>query len=164
MIVPLTFAALATLAVAGGIGLLVFRKVRHCILALLVSNAAIAGLHLLLGLTFIAVVQAVVHIALVGLLLSAVVDKQEVIPAPKAALWLLIAPALFVAVASWSILRGETNPPSLTLPPVWAAGTVYVQALGDKLATDYLVPFALVGLLLLTGVTGIHYYTRSRER
>jgi NADH:ubiquinone oxidoreductase subunit 6 (subunit J) len=163
MIVPLTFAALATLAVAGGVGLLLFHKVRHCVLALLVSNAAIAGLHLLLGLTFVAVTQAVVHIALVALLLSAVVDNQETGPASRATLWLLVVPALFIAVASWSIVRGETNPPSLALPPVWAAGTVYVQALGGKLASDYLVPLALLGLLLLTGVTSIHYYMRSRD-
>ncbi len=162
MIVPLTFAALATLAVAGGVGLLVFRKVQHCILALLVCNAAVAGLHLLLGLTFVAVIQAIVHVALVGLLLSAIAGKQETSPASRSALWLLIVPALFVAVASWSVTRGETNPPSLALPPVWAERTVYVQALGGKLASDYLVPFALAGLLLLTGVTGIHYY-RSRE-
>ena len=163
MIVPLTFATLATLAVAGGVGLLVFRKVRQCVLALLVSNAAIAGLHLLLGLTFIAVIQAVVHIALVGLLLSAVVDKQEARPASRAHPWLLVIPVLFIAVASWSIVRGETSPPSLTLPPVWAARTVYVQALGGKLASDYLVPFALIGLLLLTSVTSIHYHMRSRD-
>ena len=163
MIVPLTYAILATLAVAGGIGLLLLRKVRHCILALLISNAAIAGLHLLLGMTFVAVIQAVVHVALVGLLLSAVVNRQETAPAPRTPLWLLIVPVLFISIASWSTVRGEINPPSLTLPPVWAARTVYVQALGDKLASDYLVPFALAGLLLLTGVTGIHYYMRSRE-
>lgn len=162
MIVPLTFAALATLAVAGGVGLLVFRKVQHCILATLVCNASIAGLHLLLGLTYVAVIQVIAHLALVSLLLSAVVKRQEATPASRNALWLLIVPALFIAVASWSILRGETNPPSLTLPPVWAARTVYVQALGDKLATDYLVPFALAGVLLLAGVTGMHYH-RSRE-
>jgi NADH:ubiquinone oxidoreductase subunit 6 (subunit J) len=164
MIVPLTYAALATLAVAGGIGLLLLRKVRHCIVALLISNAAIAGLHLLLGLTFVAVIQAVVHVALVGLLLSAVASEKEAAPAPKVTLWLLIAPALWIAISSWSILRGEVNPPSLPLSPVWAARTVYVEALGGKLASDYLVPFALAGLLLLTGVTSIHYYTRSREQ
>ena len=162
MIVPLTFAALTTLAVAGGIGLLVLRKVQHCVLAILVTNAAIAGLHLLLGLTFIAIIQAIVHLALVSLLLSAVVKGQETAPGSRNAFGLLIVPALLVTIAAWSILRGETNPPSLTLPPVWAARTVYVQALGDKIATDYLVPFALAGVLLLAGVTGIHYY-RSRE-
>lgn len=161
MTVTVLFAVLAILAIAGAGGLLVLRSPEHCLLAFVLCSGALAGLYLLLNLQFLAATQIAVGVGLTGIVFAAILPSRQEQRGSTQRLWYACAAVGFGAVAGWAIANGVLGEPVLASPPVWAVRGGAIPALGHELVTTYLVPFALLGLLLLVCVVAVTYLHRS---
>jgi NADH-quinone oxidoreductase subunit J len=162
VIVAVSFVTLAVLALAGAGGLLVYRRVQHCVRSFLTCAAALAGLFALLNLGYLAAVQVAIHAGLVSLLLLALPLAPNQM-AGRRSPWLLVAAVPFLAVTIWGIIAGTLGEPVLALPPVWAARGNAVSTLGQQFGAGYLVPFALAGLLIVVCVVSAAYMLHTRQ-
>ena len=167
MIVSALSVVLAALAVAGAGGLLLFRRMDRCVLAFLLCAGALAGLYLRLNLQFIAAIQITVCVGLLGALLatSLPLGCEQPKGAPHGGGWSILAAVPFAVAVTWGIASGTIGEPILTSPPVWAVQGGYIPALGRELATSYLIPFALLALLLLVCfVSAVYLLGQGKER
>jgi NADH-quinone oxidoreductase subunit J len=127
---------------------------------LVLNFFALAGLYLLLNAQFIAVVQVIVYAGAIMVLFLFVLmllntETEHKLFADKRAIKffaILISAFVFVQVA-YLIFHGS---PSRTLTPDEAAsvkaGTI--QAIGQQLYTNYIIPFEVAGFLLLAATIG----------
>ena len=169
----LAFIYLATVAACAGI-LTVFVKspVRSAI-SLVVVVFHVAGLFALLDTLFLAVIQLIVYAgAIIVLFLFTIMllDLRHEQGEPhlhKNQLWLGLPLALLILIeAGWialttpvgsMALRGEFGPQAVA--EMGGGG----QALASVLFTDYLLPFEVAGLLLLTASVGALILARSPD-
>jgi NADH-quinone oxidoreductase subunit J len=176
MIISVLFVVLAVLAVASAGGLLFFRRVDRCVLSFLLCATALAGLYLLLNLQFMAAIQLTMGVGLLGSLLvtSLPISREQPGSTPQRVVddtpgsgpldrlrWVVVAAVAFAAAVYWGIARGTIGEPVPTSPPVWAVPGEHIPALGKEITTSYLIPFALLGLLLLACVVSAAYQFRQ---
>ncbi|MBN1643045.1 MAG: hypothetical protein JXA09_17555 [Anaerolineae bacterium] len=155
MIITLLFLALASLAVAGALGILFAHRIVHAASAFLVCAAAVAGLHGLLDLRYLAAAQAALGVGLGGVLLLASLPGGARPPRLRRIARHGIAVAPLLAIVLLALARGEVSKPALALPPVWASRGSYLFALGQQMALAYLVPVLLICLLLAVAALGV---------
>jgi len=118
---------------------------------------ALAGLYLLLGAEFVAAVQIIVYggaimvlFVFVIMLLNAGKEQKS-----RARIWVRWAgpPLLLLFVGAVAYVLEAALPPS---PPVrfggFDGGTV--KAIGERLFTEYLLPFEVTSLLILIAIAG----------
>jgi NADH:ubiquinone oxidoreductase subunit 6 (subunit J) len=163
MTVTLLFALLSLLTIAGAGGLLFLRRIEHCLLSFLLCAAALAGLYLLLNLQFLAAIQTTVGVSLMGIAFATVLPRSQEQRRGAHRLWYTSAAIAFGAVACWGIVNGAIGEPVLISAPAWAVRGGLVPALGHELVTTYLIPFALLGLLLLVCIVSVTYLYRSAQ-
>lgn len=152
----------AAMAVAGGFGVITFREPIRCVLSLVVVMLALSVLFLLLSAQFVFVVQVIVYAGAVMVLFLFVIALLG--PARETAHGRLRfqagLSALFVLVLFgliWAMLQGvQYRQPDHT--DLSAFGTVQSIAVG--LFTNYLYPFELTSILLLTAAIGAIYLSR----
>jgi len=147
------FFVLAAIAVAGALGVVLARRSDHSALFLLLNFIALAAIYVTLNAPFLAAVQVIVYAgAIVVMFLFVIImfnvanrERPETWPAQRYAALLLgallLAGLIYVAVSNAQL------PPELTRSD-------NVADIGKALFTEYLLPFELVGLLLLVGVVG----------
>jgi len=151
------------LASVGAISSVVMITRKHAVISavfLVLNFFALAGLYLLLNAQFIAVVQVIVYAGAIMVLFLFVLmllntETEHKLFADKRAIKLfaiLISAFVFVQVA-YLIFHGN---PSRSLTPDEAAsvkaGTI--QAIGQQLYTNYIIPFEVAGFLLLATTIG----------
>jgi NADH-quinone oxidoreductase subunit J len=163
MIVTVTFAALAALALIGAGGLILCRRVAACALSFLLCITSLGGLYLLLDLQFVAAIQLTASVGLTGAVLIIAWPVSQRRALVRRTLWYAFAAVPLAALACWCIVRGDIRQPILTSPPVWAARDSYLQALGRELIVGYHIPFLLAGVLLLTGIISVTYLLSQRR-
>lgn len=153
----LFFAALALIALIGAAGVVLSRNPVYSALSLLVNFAAFAVMYFLLSAQFLGVVQIIIYagaivvlflfvVMLIGGAMSPLRNGRR----PVARLAGVILAGLFLVAVVLATAR--------SLPagadPAGAPGGGSVQALGEALFTNYLVPFELASILLLAGMLG----------
>jgi NADH-quinone oxidoreductase subunit J len=159
MIEAIAFWVLAVVAVAAAFAVVSARNPVHSVLFLILTFFSSAGLFVLLGAEFLAMLLVVVYVGAVAVLFLFVVMMLDVdfvelkqgflnyMP-----LGLLVAGVLFVEFvlvgAAW--LPGQHG---AAIAPA-ADGATNAQLLGRVLYTDYLVLFQLSGLILLVAMIG----------
>ena len=168
MIATLAFYLFATLTIASALAVIFARNPVHSVLWLIVSFFNAAGLMLLLGAEFIAMLVVIVYVGAVAVLFLFVVMMLDIDFASLRsgftrnlpfgiiiALVLLIE--IVIAVSAWKagpVLSGRDIP---------AAATPNIVALGQLLYSRYLFAFELAGLILLVAMVGAIVLTlRSR--
>ena len=168
MIATLAFYLFATLTIASALAVIFARNPVHSVLWLIVSFFNAAGLMLLLGAEFIAMLVVIVYVGAVAVLFLFVVMMLDIDFASLRsgftrnlpfgiiiALVLLIE--IVIAVSAWKagpVLSGRDIP---------AAVTPNIVALGQLLYSRYLFAFELAGLILLVAMVGAIVLTlRSR--
>lgn len=163
MTVTVLYTVLAAVAIVGAGGLLFLRRPVHCLLAFLLCATALAGLYLLLNMQFLAAVQITVGVGLVGAVLAANLSGELSQQRGQYRPWYILATIAFMAVVCWGIVTGAIGESTLTSPPVWAVRGGYIPALGQELTTTHIVPFALLGLLLLVCIVSTTYLLRQHQ-
>lgn len=154
----LLFFALAIVAIAAAVGVLVSKNAVYSALALLVNFAVLAVMYVMLHAQFVAVVQVIVYagaivvlflfvIMLIGTetrLLSARGRSRQV-----ATIIAVVAGVAFLASVVYVSASGTLAADQGRVP-----GDGAVQAIGEALFTQYLLPFELASVLLLVAMIG----------
>jgi NADH-quinone oxidoreductase subunit J len=162
MMVTLAFVLLALLSIVGAAGLLFLRKVTHCAGAFLLCCVALAGLYLLLNLSFLALVQLWVVFLMASLIvMGATMISRQSTRSERQVLGFLPVALLLSVTAFWAITQGELGEPVLQSTPMWAVRGEHIAAFGQELLDNHLVPVGLVGLFLLTSIVSISHVIRS---
>jgi NADH-quinone oxidoreductase subunit J len=159
----IVFYTLATLAVAGAIGVITLRHPVHAALALLGTFLAVAALFVLQRAEFIAAVQILIYAGGVMVLFLFVIMLVNVRTLPDETQFLRrLAPVagalgvllgVLVGVGAWAATRGPAGDPAAL---VQVAGEVVgnTEAVGWNLYRDYLLPFEVVSIVLLVAMIG----------
>ncbi len=157
------FYLLAFAALYGAISMMSTRNVVHATVWLLEVMLATAGIYLLVGAEFLALVQVLVYAGAVAVLTLFTVmltlrrREDAVRPFPTAWGSLAIA-ALFTGGVLIAINRVC---PTVEEMPAVAPG---IEAFGRELFTTWMVPFEIASLVLLAALIGAVWWTGGDDR
>ena len=168
MIAIIAFYLFATLTIASAVAVIFARNPVHSVLWLIVAFFNAAGLMLLLGAEFIALLLVIVYVGAVAVLFLFVVMMLDIDFASlrtgftrNLPFGIIIALVLFgeAGFADWVSTKGThlsgRNVPAATVPNI--------VAIGQLLYSRYLFAFELAGLILLVAMIGAIVLThRSR--
>jgi NADH-quinone oxidoreductase subunit J len=157
------FYVFAALAVAAGVLVIASRNPVHSVLFLILAFFNAAGMFVLIGAEFLAMILVIVYVGAVAVLFLFVVMMLNIDFAdlrsgfvrylPIGALvGLILLAELILVIGSWVVASGIPAVPA----PSAAGGTTLTntRALGDILYTRYLFAFQAAGLILLVAMIG----------
>jgi NADH-quinone oxidoreductase subunit J len=168
------FYLFATLVIASGVMTIASRNPVHSVLWLILAFFNAAGLFVLLGAEFIAMLLVIVYVGAVAVLFLFVVMMLDVdfaqLRAGVAQYWpfglalaLVLLAEIGFAVAAWNAGGIELGVKAAPVDPK----VPNIQALGTVLYTRYLYIFEAAGLVLLVAMVGaivLTHRTRSNVR
>lgn len=152
------FFALAIIAVAGAVGVVLSKNAVYSALSLLLNFAVLAVMYFTLHAQFLGVVQVIVYAGAIVVLFLFVImliggqlapDALTAGSRRLARIIALAAGVLMLIGLGYGLLSGVLAPQSGQVPE---SGSV--QAIGQVLFTDYLLPFELASVLLLVAMIG----------
>ena len=172
MISALFFYLFAGACVASAFMVIASRNPVHSVLFLILAFVNAAGLFLLLGAEFLAMILVVVYVGAVAVLFLFVVMMLDVDFAELREGFLQYLPIgaligviflieLVLVVGTWAIDPGLVRAPASTIPP--AEQVANTAVLGRVLYTQYFFYFQAAGLVLLVAMIGAIVLT-LRER
>ncbi|MBA3667211.1 MAG: NADH-quinone oxidoreductase subunit J [Sphingomonas sp.] len=168
MILILAFYLFAALTIGSAVLVIFARNPVHSVLWLILSFFNAAGLMLLLGAEFIAMLLVIVYVGAVAVLFLFIVMMLDIDFAALRTgftknlpfgllLALVLLAEMIIAVAAWK--AGPVTPASAGAGPALPN----IEAIGQLLYTRFLYPFELAGLILLVAMIGAIVLThRSR--
>ena len=162
MLQSIAFFLLATVATVSGLLVVTARNPVHSVLWLILTFFSSAGLFVLLGAEFLAMLLVVVYVGAVAVLFLFVVMMLDVdflklregyaryLPIGAIIAAILLAEMIMV---SFAVVRGgaAADGTSLAAP---SAGMTNVEAIGRVLYTDYIYFFQAAGIVLLIAMIG----------
>jgi NADH-quinone oxidoreductase subunit J len=167
------FYIFAVVAVASGVMVVAARNPVHSVLFLILAFFNSAGLFVLMGAEFLAMILVIVYVGAVAVLFLFVVmmldiDFEELrsgfmryLPVGALIGFILLA-ELVLVFGSWVIAPGVAGVQAAPLPAN-AAALTNTRALGDLLYTRYIFAFQVAGVILLVAMIGAIVLTlRSR--
>ena len=149
----LLFVLLAGTMLVAGLAVVTMRDIIRCGLAMMVCFGALAGIYVMAGAPLVAAAQVLVYIGAISVLVlfaimltqtksapSRLVFQTQAVPAAIAAVILVVVLILAVISTQWG---GEGQ-----------RGTTQTADLAKVLFNDWVLPFEIVGVLLLAAVIG----------
>jgi NADH-quinone oxidoreductase subunit J len=169
LIAILAFYLFATLTIVPAIAVIFARNPVHSVLWLILAFFNAAGLMLLVGAEFIAMLLVIVYVGAVAVLFLFVVMMLDIDFASLRSgftrnlpfgviIALVLLAEIVVAVSAW-----EAGP-ALSGRHVAATGQPNIVALGQLLYSRYLFPFEIAGLILLVAMVGAIVLTHRRRK
>lgn len=161
MVAALFFYLFSAIAVASAVMVISARNPVHSVLFLILCFFNAAGLFVLLGAEFLAMILVVVYVGAVAVLFLFVVMMLDVdfvelrqgmlnyLPI-GAVIGLIVLVELALAVGGWVISPGSLQSRAVPLPE----GVNNTEALGQVLYTDFFFYFQAAGLVLLVAMVG----------
>ncbi|MGE0213258.1 MAG: NADH-quinone oxidoreductase subunit J [Parvibaculaceae bacterium] len=161
-ITALFFYLFSAVAVASGVMVIAARNPVHSVLFLILAFFNAAGLFILLGAEFLAMILVVVYVGAVAVLFLFVVMMLDVDFAELrqgmlnylpvgATIGLVLLVELALVLGTWSVAPGSMT---LAAPPPATPGITNTEALGLILYTRYIYYFQAAGLVLLVAMIG----------
>ncbi|MES1157156.1 MAG: NADH-quinone oxidoreductase subunit J [Alphaproteobacteria bacterium] len=161
MLAAIAFYVLAAIAIGSAFAVITVRNPVHAVLFLILTFFNAAGLFVLLGAEFLAMLLVVVYVGAVAVLFLFVVMMLDVDFVELRQGFLRYAPAGFIVgallfgelvlVGSASNMAGGAP---LALAPSAPSSVTNAEAIGRVLYTDYLLLFQLSGLILFVAMIG----------
>jgi NADH-quinone oxidoreductase subunit J len=157
------FYLFAALAIASGVMVVSARNPVHSVLFLILAFFNAAGLFVLLGAEFLAMILVIVYVGAVAVLFLFVVMMLDIdftelrsgamkyLPIGALIGFILLAELIFI-FGSWVIAPGVAGVAAAPLPI--ANGFSNTRALGDLLYTRYVFAFQAAGMILLVAMIG----------
>jgi len=163
------FYVFAALAVASGVLVVSSRNPVHSVLSLIAAFFNAAGLFVLIGAEFLAMILVIVYVGAVAVLFLFVVMMLDIDFAqlrsgfvryfPIGALvGFILLVELVLVIGSWVVAPGVPSPAAAGGVPL-----TNTRALGDILYTRYLFAFQAAGLILLVAMIGAIVLTLRRR-
>jgi NADH-quinone oxidoreductase subunit J len=162
------FYIFAAIAVASGVLVVSARNPVHSVLFLILAFFNAAGLFLLIGAEFLAMILVIVYVGAVAVLFLFVVMMLDIdflqlrsgfvryLPVGTLVGLVLLA-ELVLVIGSWAVgptISGPTIPGQAAVAATAGVALTNTRALGDILYTRYLFAFQLAGLILLVAMVG----------
>ena len=161
MLAAIAFYVLAAIAVVSAIAVIAARNPVHSVLFLILTFFTSAGLFVLLGAEFLAMLLVVVYVGAVAVLFLFVVMMLDVDFAELKQgflsympIGLIIAAALLAELALVGSAAMSTNGAPIAVAPQGQSEITNAEAIGLVLYTDYLLVFQMAGLVLLVAMIG----------
>ena len=162
MIQAAVFYLFASVVVASGLMVILARNPVHSVLWLILAFFNAAGLFLVIGAEFLAMILVIVYVGAVAVLFLFVVMMLDVDFAAMRAgfaaylpfglvLGMVLAIELVLVAGGWAF--GDLSVQARAAP-VPGAGLSNTQAIGTILYTDYVFIFQMAGMILLTAMVG----------
>jgi NADH-quinone oxidoreductase subunit J len=169
LIAAIAFYLFATLTIASAIAVIFARNPVHSVLWLILAFFNAAGLMLLLGAEFIAMLLVIVYVGAVAVLFLFVVMMLDIDFAQLRSgftknlpfgiiIALVLLAEIVIAVSAWSA------GPALSGAHVPATVQPNIVALGALLYSRYLFAFEIAGLILLVAMIGAIVLTHRQRR
>jgi NADH-quinone oxidoreductase subunit J len=162
MLQGIAFYLLATVAVVSGLLVVTARNPVHSVLWLILSFFSAAGLFVLLGAEFLAMLLVVVYVGAVAVLFLFVVMMLDVdfvrlregyaryLPLAAIVAGVLLAEMIMVSI---TVVQGGAAKASIA-PVVAGPDATNIEAIGRVLYTDYVYFFQAAGIVLLIAMIG----------
>jgi NADH-quinone oxidoreductase subunit J len=168
LIASIAFYLFATLTVASALAVIFSRNPVHSVLWLILAFFNAAGLMLLLGAEFIAMLLVIVYVGAVAVLFLFVVMMLDIDFASLRSgftknlpfgilIALVLVAEIIVAVSAWQA------GPTLSGRAIPTSSTPNIVAFGQLLYSRYLFPFEIAGLILLVAMVGAIVLTHRRR-
>ncbi len=156
------FLLVAALAILSALGMVAMRNPVHSAILLVITFVQIAGVFVMLGAEYLAVVQIIVYTGAILVLLLFVIMLVDVDDLPEfhtaepltRVVGALLGLMLLIEVAIAIGTRTITGAQGTATPEIEAALGGNTQALGRVLYTQYLLPFEVISMVLTVGVLG----------
>lgn len=152
------FIMLAVLAVGSALAMIINKNVVNSALFLVLNMVSLAGLFLILNAQFLAIIQILVYAGAIMVLFLFVImllnveDEEKLFDKFRVKYFLAFLLAIGVMGQIFYSLAGVADFLPAISEEMVAVGTV--EAVGDVLFTDYLLPFELTAILLTAAVVG----------
>lgn len=167
--IPVLFFFFAALAIASAIMMIAHRNPIYCALFLILTLFALAGLYVLLNAPFIAAVQIIVYAGAIMVLFLFVImlldlkgeTSKERPGGLLQFLSILVSGVLFVELAMFVNSASKNSVTKLVESGEQIGGT---KAIGNLLFTEYLFPFEIASVLLLSAIIGSVILAKLRLR
>ena len=178
--VQFIFYAFAALTLAGGLAVLLTRNVLYAAFFLLLTLLGTAALFVLASADFLAIAQIMIYVGgvlvlvIFGVMLTHTPDRSADASSSQTPnrvtsmnrvstplgwmLPILVAGGLFMVLYTLVV---RANFSMLTRPVGW---TSTIRTIGKQLMTEYVVPFEIVGILLLAALVGATYLAASPDK
>ena len=168
------FYIFAAVAVASGVMVIAARNPVHSVLFLILAFFNSAGLFILLGAEFLAMILVIVYVGAVAVLFLFVVMMLDIdfaqlrsgfmryLPVGALIGIILFAELISFALLHWVIAPGVTGVEAAPLPK-GGIGITNTRALGDVLYTRYIFAFQASGVILLIAMIGAIVLTLRRR-
>jgi NADH-quinone oxidoreductase subunit J len=155
------FLFFAVAALLAALSLILQKNPIYSALSLIVVIASLGGVFLLLNANFIAVLQIVIYAGAIMTLFLFVImmvePREELRPGwnvqSKAVLLILL---VIAGITIWSVSSSDAQ-----ITPL--AANFSVKSLGRTLFTQYLFPFEIISILIISSVIGALYIARKEE-
>ena len=169
MIATLAFYLFAALTVLPALAVIFARNPVHSVLWLILAFFNAAGLMLLLGAEFIAMLVVIVYVGAVAVLFLFVVMMLDIDFAQLRSGFTKNLPfgiilALILLGEAWFAIRVSGDGPALSGRNIADAAQPNIVALGQLLYSRYLFPFEIAGLILLVAMIGAIVLTHRSRR
>ncbi|RYC68559.1 MULTISPECIES: NADH-quinone oxidoreductase subunit J family protein [Spirosoma] len=173
--IQLAFYGFAALTLVSALAVLLTRNVMYAAFFLLLTLLGVAGLFVLASADFLAVAQIMIYVGgvlvlvIFGVMLTSKAgsgtntdsQRPNQIPSPNRignswGMALLVSGGVFVALYT---LLARASFALLNQPVGWEST---IRTVGRQLMTEYIVPFEIVGILLLAALVGATYLASNR--
>lgn len=157
------FYVFAVLASASAVGVVASRNIVRTAVALLFTLVGVAGLYFLLSAEFLAAVQLVVYAGgtLILIVFGVMLTSKSPFSRFEPKLAEVVIAISFGSVLLVALIAAVVNAKFPSQP--LAAGVYPMDALGQALLGDFLVPFELASVLLLVVMIGAAYLAKGRK-
>jgi NADH-quinone oxidoreductase subunit J len=156
------FWVLAVTLIGSALGVVLTKNLFHSVLWLALGLVSTAGVFLLLDAEFLAAVQVLLYAGgVITVVVFAIVVTEKLVgetiahTSKRLAGGTVVAAAIFGMLANVIQRAGRGSSPEMTGDPT--------RAIGMSLLTKYLLPFELLGVLLLAGLIAASYFARPEE-
>ena len=162
-LIAFVFYMFAGITVASGLMVIAARNPVHSVLFLILAFFNSAGLFVLLGAEFVAMILVIVYVGAVAVLFLFVVMMLDInftelrqgflqyLPV-GALIGLVLFVELVLVLGSWAIMPEATG--AVAAPVAAAAELTNTHALGRLIYTQFVYPFQAAGLILLVAMIG----------
>ena len=173
-VTTLLFYVFAATLLGSGLVVITARNAVHSVLFLILAFFNAAGLFVMLGAEYMAMLLVIVYVGAVAVLFLFVVMMLNIklaerrsyikkhLPAGLVVGFVFLA-ELVLVLRNWSVMGNDVVLNNRAYPASSADSVGNAKALGELLYTHYAYPFQLAGLILLLGMVGAITLTQRRR-
>ncbi len=152
-LIALAFAGLAAIVLVGAVWVVTLGNLFRAALSLGLVLLGVAGLFILLEAEFLAFVQILVYVgAILTLVVFAVMLTARVPSNPEGGVSRQRLPAAIASIALFVVLAVVTQ--ALTWPTEAPTDAASLNALGQQLVKELLLPFEVISLVIVAAMAG----------